>query len=91
MNDSPIPLAGSAPQDGDVIVTPESRSPERYTVRQHPGDAQFSVTAGDEAVRLARLFAQKHVVDIGYSESGTHRLLEAYRPRIARDTERREA
>jgi hypothetical protein len=72
------------------MVTRESRSAVRYTVRQHPGNVQFSATPRDEAVRLARIFAQTHVVDVWYSENGTHRLLEAYRPRVARDTERRE-
>ena len=91
MSDSPIPLAGSAPQDGDVIVTRESRSAVRYTVRQHPGPVQFSATPRDEAVRIARSFAQKHVVDVWYSENGADRLLEVYRPRVARDAERRPA
>ena len=91
VSDLPNPLAGSAPQDGDVIVTRESRSAVRYTVRQHPGNVQFSATPRDEAVRLARSFARKHVVDVWYSENGMHRLLEAYRPRVAPDAERRKA
>ena len=90
MSEFPTPLAGSAPQDGDVIVTQESRSAVRYTVRQHPGNVQFSATPRDEAVRLARSFAQKHLVDLWYTENGTHRLLEAYRPGLARDAEMRE-
>lgn len=90
MSDLSAPLAGSTPQDGDVIVTRESRSAVRYTVRQHPGNAQFSAALRDEAVRLAQSFAQKHRLDVWYSENGTHRLLEAYRPRVARQAERRE-
>jgi hypothetical protein len=52
-----------------------------YTVRQLPGIVQFSAAVRDEAVRLARGFGQKHAVDVWYSEAGTYRLLEAYRPR----------
>jgi hypothetical protein len=79
-------LAGAGPHDGDVVVTRESRSEVRYSVRQHPGSAQFSAAVRDEAVRLARSFAQKHAVDVWYSENGTHRLLEVYRPRTADQT-----
>jgi hypothetical protein len=51
-----------------------------YTVRQLPGIVQFSAAVRDEAKRLARSFAQKHRVDVWYSEDGIYRLLEAYRP-----------
>ncbi len=88
MSDFPTPLAGSAPQDGDVIVTREWQSAVRYTVRQHPGTVQFSATPRDEAVRLAHSFAQKHLVDVWYTENGTHRLREAYRPGLGCDVER---
>ena len=91
MSNFPIPLAGSAPQDGDVVVSRDLRSAHRYSVRQHPGSVQFSATPRDEAVRLARGFAQKYMVDVWYTEDGTHRLLEAYRPRVAREARRREA
>jgi hypothetical protein len=54
-----------------------------YTVRQVPGIAQFSATGRDEALRLARAFGQRHAVDVWYSQAGTYRLLEAYRPRTS--------
>ena len=69
----------SAPRDGDVIVARDSRAGVRHTVRQHPANAQFSASARDEALRLARAFAQTHAVDVWYSEDGTSRLLEVYR------------
>jgi hypothetical protein len=74
----------SSPQDGDVVVTREAHSRAHYTVRQLPGIVQFSATVRDEAVRLARRFSQRYAVDVWYSEAGTYRLLEAYRPRTAR-------
>jgi hypothetical protein len=75
---------GSSPKDGDVVVTRESHSRVHYTVRQLPGIVQFSAPVRDEAVRLARSFGQRYTVDVWYSEAGTYRLLEAYRPRTAR-------
>jgi hypothetical protein len=60
-------------------VTRETHSPTHYTVRQLPGLVAFSTAARDEAVRLARRFAQEHRVDVWYSEDGAYRLLEAYR------------
>ena len=74
----------SSPQDGDVVVTREVESRVHYTVRQLPGIVQFSAGVRDAAVRLARSFAQRYAVDLWYSEAGTYRLLEAYRPRTSR-------
>jgi hypothetical protein len=73
----------SSPRDGDVVVTRETHSRTHYTVRQIPGLVGFSAAVRDEAVRLARSFAQEHRVDVWYSEDGTYRLLEAYRPRTS--------
>ena len=77
-------LDRSSPQDGDVVVTREAESRVHYTVRQVPGIVQFSAGVRDAAVRLARSFAQQYAVDVWYSEAGTYRLLEAYRPRTSR-------
>ena len=74
----------SSPQDGDVVVTREAESRVHYTVRQLPGIVQFSAGVRDQAVRLARGFAQQYAVDVWYSEAGTYRLLEVYRPRTPR-------
>ena len=81
----------SSPQDGDVVVTREAHSRVHYTVRQLPGIVQFSAAARDEAVRLATSFGQKHRIDVWYSEDGTYRLLEAYRPRTLPRTSVRQA
>jgi hypothetical protein len=73
----------SSPRDGDVVVTREAQSLVHYTVRQLPGIVQFSAGLRDEAVRLARSFGQQYGVDVWYSDAGTYRLLEAYRPRTS--------
>jgi hypothetical protein len=74
-------VARSVPQDGDVVVTQEPESEVRYTVRQLPATVQqFGSSSRDEAIRLARSFAQGHGVNLWYREGGTFRLLEAYRP-----------
>jgi hypothetical protein len=65
------------------VVTREAHSRVHYTVRQLPGIVQFSTAVRDEAVRLARSFGQKHGIDVWYSDNGTYRLLEAYRPRTS--------
>jgi hypothetical protein len=75
------PRDRSLPQDGDLVVTLESKSAVRFIVRQVPGVVQFSASSRDEAVRIARGLAQKHSVDLWYSEHDTCRLLEAYRRR----------
>jgi hypothetical protein len=78
------PSERSSPKDGDVVVARESHSRVHYTVRQLPGIVQFSAAVRDEAVKLARSFGRRYAVDVWYSDAGTHRLLEAYRPRTAR-------
>lgn len=67
------------PRDGDVVITRESRLPRKFTVRQLPCSAQMSMTVREEAVHLARRFAQEHGVDIWYSNDEHQRLLERYR------------
>lgn len=79
MSEPRSPFVRSNPQNGDVVVTRESASDIRFTVRQLPGAVQFSAAARNDAVRLARTFAQKHTVDVWYCERGTTRLLDAFR------------
>jgi hypothetical protein len=63
----------------------ESHFDSRYTVRQLPATVQrLTASSRDEAVRIARGFAQKHAVDLWYTQDGTYRLLEAYRPGTSR-------
>jgi len=81
VNEPSMSSERSSPQAGDVVVTREAQSRVHYTVRQLPGIVQFSAPARDDAVRLARSFGRTHRVDVWYSEDGTYRLLEAYRPR----------
>jgi hypothetical protein len=71
------------PQDEDVVVTRESASAGRYTVRQVPGAAQFATSTREEAITLARSFGLSRRLDVWYCENGTYRLLEAYRSEAA--------
>jgi hypothetical protein len=82
--DAGLPVVpNSGPRDGDVLVTCEATSRVRFTIRQLPAVVQLSASSRDEAVRLARAFAQRHAVDVWYSEKGALRLLEAYRARTS--------
>ena len=76
---SAVPSASVRPGDGDVVVSLESGSPVNYAVRQLPGVIQLSASSRDEALRLARCFAQRHAVDLWYSEGPKNLLLERYR------------
>ena len=73
------PDVRTLPREGDVVVTRESGAAVKYAVRQLPGVVQFHASVRDEAMQLARSFAQRAAVDLWYSEDGTYRLLEAYR------------
>lgn len=75
------PLAPTVclPLDGDVVVSRKSRPAVLYTVRQFPGVVQFSASSREEAVRIARGFAQRYVINLWYWADGTYRLLEMYR------------
>lgn len=67
------------PQKGDVMITRESHLSSRYTIRQLPHNGQLSALSRDDAVLLARQFAQMNAVNVWYSDDTTLRLLEAYR------------
>lgn len=83
MSDSIIQAAAAIPQNGDIVVTREARPPVHYNVGKFPVAVQFSLSSRDEALHLAKGFAEKHGVDVWYSENGIGRLLETYRPRGA--------
>jgi hypothetical protein len=73
-------LADTArPRDGDVMIARDSTSQIRFTLRQIPGAVQLHAASRDEAIRIACDFAQKTIVDVWYTSSGTDQLLEAYR------------
>ena len=76
---SPNPTARSLPRDGDVVIVRESRSVAKYLVRQLPGVVQFHVRNKDEAIQLARGFAQRAAVDLWCGEESICTLLETYR------------
>ena len=76
--------ASGGPQDGDLVVTRESHSAVRYTIREVPGDPQVSMAARDEALRLAQQFASRRGVDVWYAEDGGYQPVQSFRPRGAR-------
>lgn len=61
------------------MISREPDSPSRYTIRQLPDNGQLSALSRDDAVLLARRFAQGNAVNVWYSDDITLRLLEAYR------------
>lgn len=81
VDESPHPAVLVLPRDGDVIVACETRPAVIFTVRQVPGDVQFYAFSRDDAMRLARGFAQKTAVDLWSDDDGAFRLMEAHRPR----------
>jgi hypothetical protein len=68
------------PRSGDLIVERTSTADGAFSVQQVPGGPQFRASTRNEAVQLARRFAQSHAVDLWYADRGTYRLLERYRP-----------
>jgi hypothetical protein len=78
-----IPLAGTTPRSGDVVVTRESHPHLHYTLRQLPGLVQFSSGQPEAAFWLASSFAAIHAVDAWYTEGeGSYRLFESCRFRV---------
>jgi hypothetical protein len=74
------PTSPSAPQDGDLVLAPDSRTAGRHVIRQAPGIVQLSAATPDEALRLARSCAQRNGVDIWqHSEGAGYQSLETYR------------
>ena len=71
----------SSPHDRDVVVMREPDSPVRYSIRQLAADARVSTSSREQAVGLARMFAELHGVDVWYGEDDAFRLLEVYRLR----------
>lgn len=73
------PAAGTAPRHGDVIVARDPDPTVGFSVRLHPGAVQFTTTAREDALRIARGFAAHQRVDLWFNEAGIHPL-ERYRP-----------
>jgi len=67
------------PRDGDIVITRVCRSPVKFTVCEAPGVAQFQACTRNEAIQLARGYAQRAAVDLWYADDETKRLLEVYR------------
>jgi hypothetical protein len=67
------------PQDGDVVITRETRPSTRYTIRQLPNKGQLSAPSRDAAVQLARGFARADAVNLWHADGAMLQLLESYR------------
>lgn len=75
------PADAVRPRDGDVIVSRESGSGVKYTVRQVPGEVQLLASVRDEAIRLARGFAQTAAVDVWFSDHGGRQVVKGVPPK----------
>lgn len=77
-------------QNGDIVIVHDPTSPIPWMVREIPDAAQFGSSSKDQALQLARGYAQAHRVDVWCNDGGHVRLLERYRPApIARPTPQR--
>lgn len=76
---SAAPDTAAEPRPGDVIVGRDTDPEVRFSVRLHPGPVQFTTNAREDALRIAREFAEHQRVDLWQSEAGTCRRLERNR------------
>ncbi len=61
-----------APLGGDVVVRRAASPEEQYVLGRHQRGEQFSFRTYDEAVGIARGFAEKERVDVWYAaEAGS--------------------
>ena len=68
------------PREGDLVVIRDALSTPCHTVVQVPGLRLATMAAEDDAVAIARDFAQLRHVDVWYTDHETQRLIEAFRP-----------
>jgi hypothetical protein len=68
------------PREGDLVVARDATLGQHHTVVQFPGLTLASMAAKDDAIELARDFAQLRNVDVWYADHGDRRLIEAFRP-----------
>jgi hypothetical protein len=73
-------LNGATPQNGDIVIVHYPTSPIQWMVRQVPDPAQFGSSSRDQALQLARGYAQAHRLDLWCNDSAGVRLLEQHRP-----------
>ena len=67
------------PQNDDVVVVCAPGATPPFGVKQVPHAVQFGASTRDDAVQLARSFAQSRAVDLWCSDGGDCRLLERHR------------
>jgi hypothetical protein len=73
-------IRGLMPRRGDVVVEHLDDAEAIYTVGSRRPKTELKATR-PEALRTARSWAAKALVDLWYCEGPSYRLLEAYRPR----------
>ena len=69
------------PRDGDVVITPDEREPSRYLITQVPEGPQAIWASRDQALTVARNFAQLHAVDVWIRDGSLATRTAHYRPR----------
>jgi hypothetical protein len=78
----------TSPQQGDIVVTQETRAHVHYMVHQLGGSVRFGATMREDAVRLAVGFGQARAVDVWYGEAESYWLLESGRARTSMEAAR---
>jgi hypothetical protein len=79
VSDSLISAVELVPQEGDIVVTRTSDPIPRYTIRKIPGEPQILSRTWQQAVHMARRFAQQYRVDVWMAGGLGVRLIASYR------------
>jgi hypothetical protein len=66
-----------APSAGDIIIRPEGKPHNHYSVREFPGLAQVSCGSFQLALDVAARFARSAGTNVLYEEEGQFGLLES--------------
>jgi hypothetical protein len=67
------------PQEGDVVVLPQSSSDQGWSLLRYPGPAQITAESQQQAIAIARSVATELGVDVWSLEAGTYTVLETHR------------
>jgi hypothetical protein len=67
------------PQEGDVVVLPQSSSDQGWSLLRYPGPAQIAEESRELAITIAGSVAAELSVDVWSFEAGTYTILEIHR------------
>jgi hypothetical protein len=79
VSDSLFSTIGPVPREGDIVVTRTSEPIPRYTIRKIPGEPQILSRTRQQAVQMARRFAQQYRVDVWMAGGLDVQLIASYR------------